>query len=68
MRRRFSVIIHGVLAVVFALAAAYLSYFVVPRLTFIGCSLILVFLLGSAVAARSAHDAFRGSTRRLGSG
>jgi cobalamin biosynthesis protein CobD/CbiB len=68
MRRRISGVLYGVLAVVFAVAAAYLSYFVFSQLSFLGCALVLVFLLGSAVSVRSARDAFRGSTNRLRSG
>ena len=56
-------IVYSALALLFALAVAYLLFFLRLDGPILGYALALVFALGSAVTARSAREAFAKSRR-----
>lgn len=64
VRRLMSGVIFAILAGVFALASAYLLYFVIGTGELFGYALVFVFALGSAVAVRSARGSFIESRNR----
>ena len=61
--RIVSGIVFAALSAAFAVAAAFLAWFAFGGATFLAYALVLVFVLGSVVAARSARDAFAGRAR-----